>query len=61
MLKSKQKSSQPASSSQDLVPLPQSYSDDVFPILSLPHCVLQIVLDHLSFDQVAQMRVVCKG
>lgn len=33
----------------------------VFPLLSLPDCVLEMVLDLLSFDQVSHMRIVCRG
>ena len=31
-----------------------------FPILRLPHCVLSLVFKYLTYDQVSQMRVVCK-
>ena len=33
---------------------------DTFPLFSLPEIALGIVLSYLSYDQLAQMRVVCK-
>ena len=33
---------------------------EAFPILRLPDCVLHIVLGFLSYDQVAQLRIVCR-
>ena len=32
-----------------------------FPLLSLPDVVVEMILSYLSYDQVAQMRVISKG
>ena len=40
--------------------IPSSFSNDCLPLMSIPDVALEKILSFLSYDQVAQMRVICK-
>ena len=40
--------------------IPSSMSNDFLPLMSIPDVALEKILSFLSYDQVAQMRIICK-
>ena len=40
--------------------IPSSFSNDCLPLMSIPDVALEKIMSFLSYDQVAQMRVICK-
>ena len=40
--------------------IPSSMSNDFLPLISIPDVALEKILSFLSYDQVAQMRIICK-
>ena len=40
--------------------IPSSMSNDCLPLMSIPDVALEKILSFLSYDQVAQMRIICK-
>ena len=40
--------------------IPSSMSNDFLPLLSIPDVALEKILSFLTYDQVAQMRIICK-
>ena len=40
--------------------IPSSMSNDFLPLMSIPDVALEKILSFISYDQVAQMRIICK-
>ena len=40
--------------------IPSSFSNDCLPLMSIPDVALEKIMSFLSYDQVAQMRAICK-